>query len=175
MTQQGKTGGVTSKSGKIKVEGKIVTGIDIEGATSDSVLKAALETMQQLQTGSVSAAGDIEAGEIVTGLRYLNPQAPDRKNFVAELKALRAELAGLAADPDTPQEAQAAVQSLDETIAEAEKEKPLAKRVINRLRESIEFVSDAGKALDSASKAGPLIVKAIGTATVLYQAAQVLF
>ena len=175
MTEQSQTGSVTSTSGKVTVRGKIVTGIDIEGAVGDEVLKAALETMQRLHTGSVSGAEGVEAGEIITGLRYFNPETPDRESFVAELKALRAELTGLVADPETPEAAKAAVESLDDTIAEAEKEKPLAKRVVNRLRETIEFIGDAGKMLDSASKAGLLIAKAIGTATVLYQAAQVLF
>lgn len=174
MTQQPKTGSVTSK-GKITVTGKIVTGIDIEGAASDPVLKAALETMQQLNTGSVSAEQGIEAGEIITGFRYFNPAAPDRESFVAELKALREELAGLANDPEAPLEAGDAVESLDDTIAEAEKEQPVTKRLLNRLRESIEFLGEAGKLLDAASKAGPLLAQAIGTATVLYQAAQTLF
>jgi hypothetical protein len=175
MADQPKTGSVTSKSGKVTVTGKIVTGFDIEGAASDAVLKTAFETMQHLQTGDVSGAKGVEAGEIITGLRYLNPQAPDHDSFVAELKALRDELAGLAGEADAPDEVSNAIESLDETLAETQKEKPLAKRVINRLRESLEFISDAGKALDAASKTGPLIVKAIGTATVLYRAAQVLF
>jgi hypothetical protein len=175
MTHQPKTGSVTSKSGKVTVRGKIVTGIDLEGAAGDEVLQTALETMQRLHTGSVSGAEGVEAGEIITGLRYFNPETPDRESFVAELKALRQELAGLAAEPEAPEEAQAAVESLADTIAEAEKEKPLARRVVNRLRESIEFIGEAGKVLDSASKAGPLIAKAIATATVLYQAAQLLF
>jgi nucleotide-binding universal stress UspA family protein len=175
MSKQSKTGSVTSKSGKVVVQGKIVTGIDIEGAVSDAVLKAALETMQHLNTGGVSGATGVEAGEIVTGLRFFNPEKPDRDSFVAELKALRQQLADLGADPDTPVEVSNAVESLDEVVDETQKEQPVTRRVINRLRETIEFITDAGKVLDAASKAGPLIAQAIGTATVLYQAAQGLF
>ena len=174
MTDQPQTGRVSAK-GNIKAR-NIVVGIDLQGAVGDEVIKAALGVMQRLRTGDVHAGGDIELiGEIITGLRYLNPQAPDRDSFMAELRALRDELAGLAGEADAPDEVSNAIESLDETLAETQKEKPLAKRVINRLRESLEFISNAGKALDAASKTGPLIVKAIGTATVLYRAAQVLF
>ncbi|MBI1876891.1 MAG: hypothetical protein HYR94_01410 [Chloroflexi bacterium] len=175
MTDQPKTGSVTSAAGKVVVTGKIVTGIDIEGATSDAVLKAALETMQRLQTGGVSGYQGVEAQEIVTGLRYLNPQAPDRESFLAELKALRQDLAKLAAESGSPAEAQAAVESLDQAAAEAQKEQPLAKKIVNRLRETVEFITDAGKTLEAAGKAGPLILQALTIATGLYQAAQAIF
>jgi len=108
MADQPKTGSVTSKSGKVTVRGKIVTGMDLEGALSDETLKAALETMRQLNTGDVSGAEGVEAGEIIVGFRYLNPQAPTKEAFTAELQALRQELAGLAAAPDAPAEIQGA-------------------------------------------------------------------
>ena len=69
------------KAKNIKVAGKIVTGIDIEGFASDAVLKAALETAQHLQ-GSVIAKETLEAGEIIVGLRYLNPQEPDIESLL---------------------------------------------------------------------------------------------
>jgi len=162
------------KAKNIKVTGKIVTGIDIEGSASDAVLKAALETAQHLQ-GSVIAKETLEAGEIIVGLRYLNPQEPDIESFKKELQALREQLAGLATEVNIPAEVGAAADSLGEVVAETRKEQPMTRRVINRLRETIEFITDAGKMLDAASKAGPLIAEAIGTATLLYQAAQVLF
>jgi hypothetical protein len=174
MSEQGKTGSVSAK-GNIKA-GNIITGIDLQGDASDAVVKAALETMQKLRAGDVRAGGNIElSGDIVAGLRFLNPQAPDRDSFLAELKALRAELAGLAAEPDTPAEVSGAAETLAETMAEAEKEQPLARKISGGLRTAVELLTDAGKVWDATSKAGPLLLKAIGTATVLYQAAQVLF
>jgi hypothetical protein len=170
-----KTGSVTSKSGKVIVKGKIITGLDIEGAASDETLQAALEAMQHLQTGDVSGAEGVEAEEIVTGFRYFNPEAPTRESFVAELQALRQQLADLAAAPEIPAAVGHAVETLDEVVVETQKEQPLPRRIINRLRETISFISDAGKALDAASKAGPLILQAIVIATGLYQAAQVVF
>jgi hypothetical protein len=158
----------------IKVRGKIVTGVDIEGAASDAVLKAALKTAQQLQ-GSVVAEESLEAGEIITGLRYLNPKSPDLESFKKELQALQEQLADLATQADMPAEVGAAAESVGKVMAETQKEQPMARRVLNRLRESLEFMTDAGKALEAAGKAGPLIAQAIGTATVLYQAAQILF
>lgn len=136
MSNQPKTGDVSSESGKVSAR-NIITGIDIQGAADDEVLKSALEAMQYLQTGSVKGAKGVEAQEdIVTGFRYLNPEAPTRESFIAELKALREDLATLAAAPDAPAEVAAAVESLDETVIEAQKEKPLTKRIINRLRET---------------------------------------
>jgi hypothetical protein len=94
---------------------------------------------------------------------------------VAEIKTLAQELAALAGQPDSPPELHGAAEALAEAAAEAEKEKPLAKRIANRLKETVEFIGDAGKALEAAGKAGPLIVQALGTATVLYQVASTLF
>ncbi len=166
--------GDVKAKGNIEVTGKIVTGVDIEGAVGDEVLKAALDTIEKLK-GSVEAGKDLKAGEIITGLRYFNPDQPDRESFVKDLKTLRQQLADLTADPNTPATVGRAVKTLDEAVAETEEEEPLASRIRNRLQETLEFMSKAGKALDVAGKAGPLIAQAIGTATVLYQAAQVLF
>lgn len=175
MTNKGRTGSVTSKKGKVTAR-RIVTGIDIEGAASDEVLQTALEAMDHLQTGGVSGAEGVEVSEeIVTGFRYLNPQAPDREQFMAELRQLRAELAALSQEAGVPPAAADAVESLDEVIAEAKQEEPRARRIINRLRETVEFISDVGKALDAAHKAGPLILEAIPVAMGLYQVAQALF
>lgn len=175
MTQEPQTGSVTSAAGKVVATGKIITGIDIEGAASDAVLQSALEAMQRWRTGGVSGYQGVEAQQIITGFRYLNPQTPDRSSFLAELQALRQALAGLAAQPDSPAEAQAAVEALDQAAAESQKEQPLAKKIINRLREAVEFITDAGKALEAAGKAGPLIIQALTIAAGLYQAAQKLF
>jgi uncharacterized protein HemX len=132
--------------------------------------------MNHLRTGSVSGTEGVEvSGEIVTGFRYYNPQAPDRQAFLAELQQLRQELAALSQEAGVPAETGEAVKSLDEAITETQQPQPAARRIINRLRETIEFISDAGKALDAASKAGPLILKAIPIAMGLYQAAQALF
>lgn len=177
MTNQPKTGSVTSKSGKVTAR-NIVTGIDIQGVTSDEVLKAAMETIQHMRTGGVSGAQGVEvSGDVITGvrLRHFDPQSPTREGFVAELKTLREELAVVADEPDTPAEAKDALESLDETIGEAEKKEPRPKRLINRLGETLEYITGASKALEAASKAGPLLANALGTAALLYQVAQTLF
>ena len=175
MTNQQGTGNVTSKSGKVTAR-RIITGMDIEGPTSDEVLNAALETMTRLNTGSVSGTEGVEASEdIVVGFRYLNPDAPDREAFVAELKALRETLAELKEQSGMAAETEAAAHSLDDAIAEAEKPEPLGKLVKKRLSDTLEFITDAGKVLEAADRAAPLVAKAVATAAVLYQVAQALF
>jgi len=118
-------------------------------------------------------------GDIVTGvsvrLHYLNPQAPDRESFVAELQSLRATLAELQKQPQAPAEVEAAAKSLDEAIGEAQKKEPLGKLVVRRLHDAVEFIADAGKLLETADRLAPLVGKAISTAVVLYQVAQALF
>ncbi len=173
MTDKPRTGSVTAKNIRAR---RIIAGIEIEGAASDEVLKAALETMDRLSTGDVRAAETMDVSEdIVTGFRYLNPQSPDREAFVAELQALREVLADLQSEPEAASEVEAAAQSLDTAIAEAGKKEPLGKLVVNRLRDTLEFITDASKALEAADKAGSLILKALPTAAVLYQIAQTLF
>jgi hypothetical protein len=173
MTDQSRTGGVTAK-GKVSAR-RIITGVEIEGAASDAVLKAALEMMDRLSTGGVSGAQVEASQDIVTGFRYLNPQKPERAAFVAELKELRGMLAELHRQPGAPAEAEAAARSLDDAIAEAEKKEPLGKLVVKRLHDTLEFITDAGKVWEAADKAGPLIAKTLPTAVALYQIAQALF
>jgi hypothetical protein len=100
----------------------------------------------KLGTGNViSRSGKVTARRIITGFRHLNPQAPDREGFVAELKALRDVLAELQKQPEAAADAQAAASSLDDAIAEAQKKEPLRKLGVNRLRNTVEFITDAGK------------------------------
>ena len=173
MADKPRTGSVSAKNIRAR---SIVTGVDIEGTASDEVLKAALEAMDRLSTGDVAATETLEVSEdIVVGFRYLNPEAPDRESFVAELGALREMLADLAKAPEAASEIAAAAGSLDDAIDEAAKKEPLGKLVINRLRDTLEFITDASKALEAANKAGPLILKALPTAAALYQIAQTLF
>jgi hypothetical protein len=173
MTDKPRTGSVTAENIRA---GSIITGVDIEGAASDEVLKAALDTMERLSTGDVTASKSLEAsGDIVVGFRHFNPQSPEREDFVAELRALRQVLADLQKQPEAASEVEAAASSLDDAIDEAGKKEPLGKLVVNRLRDTLEFITDAGKALEAADKAGPLLLKAIPTAAALYQIAQTLF
>jgi hypothetical protein len=172
MADKPRTGSVRAKNIKAR---NVVVGVDIEGAASDEVLKAALEAMGR-PTGDVTATETLEVSQdIVVGFRYLNPQAPDREDFVAELGALREMLADLAKGPGAPPEARAAAASLDDAIDEAKKKEPLGKLVVNRLRDTLEFITDASKALQAADKAGPLVLKALPAAAALYQIAQTLF
>ena len=173
MADKPRTGSVTGKNIRAR---RIITGVEVEGAASDEVLKAALETMDRLSTGDVSATESLEVSEdIVVGFRYLNPQAPERESFVAELGALREMLAELGKQPEAASEIGAAARSLDDAIDEAGKKEPLGRLVVNRLRDTLEFITDAGKALETADKAGALILKALPTAAALYQIAQTLF
>ena len=177
MTDQPRTGGVVSKSGKVKAR-SIIVGLDILGAVDDDVVKSALETMQHLQPGVVSGEKGVEASEdIVVGIRmrYLNPDAPTTEDLIAEMKALREDLSTAQSQAQDNPDVQAAAESLDSALAEAEKPQPLGKLIKKRLSDTVEFITDAGKALEAADKAAPLIAKAVGTAAVLYQAAQLLF
>jgi hypothetical protein len=173
MTDKPRTGSVTAKNIRAR---RIIAGVEIEGAASDEVLKAALEAMDRLSTGDVRAAETMDVSEdIVTGFRYLNPQSPDREAFVAELQALREVLADLQKQPGAASEIEAAAQSLDTAIEEAAKKEPLGKLVVKRLRDTLEFITDASKTLEAADKAGSLILKALPAAAALYQIAQTLF
>lgn len=175
--------GTVKAAGDMSVGGDIVAGILLEGASNDEVIRAALETVSRINigsTGDVTSGGRMEVrGDIVTGvsvrLHYLNPQAPDRESFVAELQSLRATLAELQKQPQAPAEVEAAAKSLDEAIGEAQKKEPLGKLVVRRLHDAVEFIADAGKLLETADRLAPLVGKAISTAVVLYQVAQALF
>ena len=168
MTTPGKTGSVFGKSIKAR---NIITGVQIEGG-SDATLKAALELMKTLHTGDVIAEEGIEvSGDIITGLSA--PQT--RPEFVTQVQALHQQLLSLAEEPDAPEGIAEAAEEVAVVATKAQAEKPLAASIIGKLRTAIELLTDAGKVWEATSKAGPLLLKAIGTATVLYQAAGMLF
>ena len=173
MAQRKKTGDVISEEGDINT-GDIVTGLKATGDLSDSVLHDALQVVEHLNTGTVQAKGDIEAVRIITGV-VVERKITDVDELLAEMKALRETLAELQKEPEVSSEVEAAVKSLDDAITEAEKEKPLGRMVLNRLRDTVEFMADAGKLLETAPKAGPLVAQAINTAVMLYQLAGTLF
>lgn len=173
MAQRKKTGDIISEEGDINA-GDIVTGLKATGDLSDSVLQDALEVMEHLNTGKVQAKGDIEAERIITGV-VVESKITNVEELLAVMKALRETLAELRKEPEASAEVEAAGRSLDEAITEAEKEKPLGRMVLNRLRDTVEFMADAGKLLETADKAGPLIAQAITTAVMLYQLAGTLF
>jgi hypothetical protein len=172
MTGKARTGSV--KAGRIKAK-QIITGVKIEGAASDEVLKEAMRLARQFSTGDVTAKESLEADDIVVGFLYLNPDAPAREDFVAELQSLRETVAELQEQPQAPAEVGAAAKSLDEAIGEAQKEEPLGKLVVKRLHDAVEFITDAGKLWEASEKLAPLVARAVSTAVVLYQIAQKLF
>ena len=173
-----------ARTGKVNVNGKardIVTGLKIHGLTDDAVVQDALKMMQRFDTGDVTVERRGEAsGDIVTGIRVdlhvlVDLQAGGHEAFLAELKALRETLAELQKQPAAAAQAEAAAKSLDDAIGEAQKKEPLGKLVVERLHDTLEFVTDAWKVLEAADKVGPLIAKALLTAAALYQAARTLF
>lgn len=165
------TGSVTGKSIKAR---DIVTGIKAEGTLDSAVLQDALQFLQHFDTGDVKAEEDLEASDVITGIA-LKGESLDQEALLAEMKSLREAVAELQKQPEAAAEAKAAGESLDRAIAEAEEEEPLGKMVLNRLRDTVEFLTDAGKLLEAADKAGPLVAKALGTAAMLYQVAGKLF
>ncbi|GAB4458105.1 MAG: hypothetical protein Kow0031_38690 [Anaerolineae bacterium] len=168
MSNQPKTGSVSAKSIKAR---NIVTGIDLSGADDDT-LKAAVELMKTLHTGDVIAEEGIElSGDIITGLSA--PQ--NRQEFVVQVQALRQQLVALAAEPGAPAEIAEAAEEVAVIEAKAQADKPLAKRITGGLRNTIDLLTDAGKLWETSSKAGPLLLKALATASSLYLAAQTLF
>ncbi len=175
MTERPKTGGVRA-GGKIKAD-HIITGVDIEGAIDDETLQAALQVMQKLSTGEVTATGDITAKNIVTGLRYLNPDSPTPADFVAEVKALREQLdQAIAAEEITSDtEAKYARRALDEAAEMAQEEEPLKDILIGRIKEFLNIATKASETFITLDKAAPIIAKTIPTALLLIQMAQKLF
>ena len=161
--------------GKIKAKNikarHIVTGIKIDGAVSDETLQTALKLLESNTFGDIIVEENIEAsGDVVSGFQYTNAA-----QFNAGLTRLRENLQTLTQQPDVPAEARDALDSLDDAIAEAKRPEPRRTRLINRLKETLEYITTAGKALDAAKKAGPIIAQAVATAAALYQAAQTLF
>jgi hypothetical protein len=175
MVDEFRTGSVRAGN----IVGKVNVGVTISADDAD-VVNAALAQIKRLQTGSVivggTISGDVNTGiKISAGLRHVDPENPTIEALVAELRQLREELAGAEFEDGPPREVEEAVKSLDVAAEEAGKEQPLARVVVARVKEAVEFLTDAGKAVEQLGKAGAVVANALPTALALYEAATRLF
>lgn len=170
---QSEVGGI--RAHRIDAE-NVVQGMQQLGGDLGSAADAAA-LAEALSRGSISA-DSIQAKNVVAGLQYIaDPNQATPEQLRQEVAALKQQLAdavaagAAAADADVA-DAQEALSKAEDELAKTE---PHGGRILRKLKEAADILTESAKATDAARKAGQALVKLAPVAAALYQIATKLF
>ncbi len=170
---QNQVGGIQAKT--IKAE-NVVQGVQQLGGDLSNVA-AAVSLAEALRGGTITA-DSIEAKNVVAGLQYIadpsNATPQELQQQVAELQRQLAE-----ALTDAKMEADADMEDAQDALNQAEtelgKSEPHGKRIVRKLKEAADILTEGAKTTDAARKTGLALLKLAPVAAALYQIATTLF
>lgn len=171
--EQGKVGGIQAKT--IKADNVVQGMQQLGGDLTDAANAVALA--EALRSGSITA-DSIEAKNVVSGLQYIaDPAQATPDELRQEISHLRQQLAAALAAGEI--EADADVKDVQDALDEAETElaqpQPQGNRVVRKLKEAAEILTEGAKATEAAQKVGLALIKLAPVAAALYQIATKLF
>jgi hypothetical protein len=153
------------------VQGAQLLGGDLAGA-ADAVALA-----EALRQGSITA-GSIQARNVVSGFQYIaDPSQATPEELQKEVASLREQLAAAVAAGELDQTADVedAQEALEKAEAELSKAEPQGGRIIRKLREATDILTEGARVADAARKAGQTVVNLAPAAAALYQISTQLF
>lgn len=178
------------------VGGSVITGDSSQGGITARTIKAdnVVQGIQQLGGGLSGASGlvklaealsqgriaadSIEAKNVVAGFQYItDPSQATPDELRQEISQLRQQLekairdGELAATGDVT-DAQEALEKAEKELAQ---EKPEGGRVVRKLKEVTEVLTQSARVAEAAGKVGVMVIKLAPIAAALYQIAQKLF
>lgn len=170
---QSSVGGIRAK--RIKAE-NVVQGLQQLGGDLTGTA-AAVALAEALRGGSITA-DSIEAKNVVAGFQYIaDPSQATPDELRREVAALQEQLAAAIASGDLQVDAE--IEDAQEALVKAETElagdQPRGNRVVRRLKEAAELLTEGAKTTDAARQAGQALVKLAPVAAALYQIATNLF
>ena len=171
--EQGKVGGIRAKT--IKAD-NVVQGVQQLGGDLADADKA-VRLAEALRSGSISA-DSIEAKNVVAGFQYIaDPAQATPDELRQEISHLRQQLAAALAAGEI--EAGADVEDVQDALDKAETDlaqpQPQGNRVIRKLKEAADILTEGAKATEAAQKVGQALIKLAPVAATLYQIATKLF
>lgn len=170
---QSQVGGIQAKT---IVADNVVQGMQQIGGDLSAAAEA-VALAEALRGGTISA-DSIKAKNVVSGLQYIADPAnaaPDElRRQVAELQRQLAEaLADAQIEGDADMED--AQDALNQAETELAQEQPHGRRIVRKLKEAADILTEGAKTTDAARKAGVALVKLAPVAAALYQIATKLF
>jgi hypothetical protein len=170
---QGSVGGIQAHT--IKAD-NVVQGMQQLGGDLTNAAQA-VALAEALQGGRISA-DSIEAKNVVAGFQYIaDPAQATPDELRQEVAALKEQLAAALAAGEVAATADVAdaQEALDKAENELAQEQPQGNRVVRKLKEASEILTEGAKAADSAKNIGLKLIQLAPIAAALYQIAVKLF
>lgn len=173
ITGDSSQGGIVART--IKAD-NVVQGIQqLGGALSDSAGLVALA--EALSQGRITA-DSIEAQNVVAGLQYIaDPARTTPDELRREINQLQQQLAKAIREGELAETADVAdaQEALDRAEKELKQEKPEGGRVVRKLKEVTDVLTQSARVAEAAGKVGVMVIKLAPIAAALYQIATKLF
>lgn len=168
----GQTGGI--RANRIEAE-NVVQGMQQLGGDLSQVADV-VKLVEAISKGGITA-DNILAKNVVSGLQYIaNPAQATPEELRKEVAQLRQELnAALASGETPPPDVTDAQEALKTAESELTQEKPRGNRVVQKLRETTELLTESTKTANAAGQLGKTLIKLAPVAAVLYQIAVKLY
>ncbi|EFH79693.1 hypothetical protein [Ktedonobacter racemifer] len=160
-------GGIRAK--RIQAD-NIVSGIQIQGGDAQSA-SSLVQLAQAIQRGEITA-DDITTRNLVSGLQYIaDPAHATTEDVRCELASLRQQVETAIAAQEIPDEDEAKAATEDLTVAEKElgKSQPNGEKVLKRLKNVNEILTQSAQAAEQAGKIGALVIKLAPIAATVWQ------
>jgi len=168
-----KTGGI--RAGKI-VADNVVDGVQVQGGNAASAAEL-IRLAGAIRSGGITAK-EIQAGNVVTGMQYIaDPALATVDDLRKEIGALRERVEGAAEAGEFPDEndAEDAVLELSEVARELEKPAPAGKRIVRRLNNLSDILTQSGEVLQAAGKVKSKVIELAPYAAGVWVTAQAVF
>ncbi len=170
MADNRQPGGIHAK--RIQAD-NIVSGTQIQGGDQEKAASL-VQLAQAIQRGDITA-DDIIARNLVSGLQYIaDPAQATIEDLRRELTDLRPQVDTAIAAQEIPDEDEAKAATDDLAVAEKElaKPQPNGEKVLKRLKNVNEILTQSAQVAEEAGKIGSLVMKLAPIAAVVWQVAQ---
>ncbi len=147
----------------------VVSGIQIQGDIQHAA--SLVQLAQAIQRGDITA-DDIVARSLVSGLQHItDPAHATIEQVCQELAALRLQVDTAIAEKEIPDEDEAKAATEDLSVAEKEltKPQPNGEKVLKRLKNVNEILTQSAQAAEQAGKIGSLVIKLAPIAATVWQ------
>lgn len=163
-------GGIRAQ--RIQAE-NVVSGVQIQGSDLQHTASV-IQLIQALQLGEITA-DDIVARNVVNGLQYItSPTDATLENLRSEIATLRPKVETAITVREIADEDEARAATDDLAVAEKElaKPEPNREKVLKRLKNVQEILTQSAQAAEEAGKIGAMVIKLAPVAVVVWQVAQ---
>jgi hypothetical protein len=165
------------RAGSMKAK-NVVDGIQLQGGDAETVAQL-VKLAQGIRSGAIEVTGLLEADSVVSGLQFIkNPATATPDDLRHEVAALRGKLEralaeGSIADDDAGiQDAAAALTAAESELSAPQ---PQGSRVVRKLSEVSDVLTESAEAAENAGKVGEQLAKLAPIAAVLWQVARGVF